>query len=202
MAGAESLPGLASNSFHFLPGAIAEHLTSFGAVFDNNSQTKITEWIRAGATASAGTVTEPYANWVKFPHARVFAHQVAGCTTLESLTQAIRCPLQILLLGDPLASPWAPRSSITLQGLTNSLLTQPTVLTANIAARDGDVFNRFMFLIDGKTVQAAGISPKTTLMPDTLSTGPHTVRVVAYKVGSVRAQIFTETTFEVKGKTP
>jgi hypothetical protein len=39
-------------------------------------------------------------------------------------------------------------------------------------------------------------------MPDTLSTGPHTVRVVAYKVGSVRAQIFTETTFEVKGKTP
>ena len=98
MAGSAELPEIAKGQFRFRPGAIAEHLTSFGAAFDNNAQTKITEWIRAGATASAGTVVEPYSIWMKFPHARVFALQAMGCTILESLSQSIRCPLQTLLI--------------------------------------------------------------------------------------------------------
>ncbi|MEI7881819.1 MAG: TIGR03790 family protein, partial [bacterium] len=198
MAGAADLPEIARHKFLFRPGAIAEHLTSFGAAFDNNGQTKITEWIRAGATASAGTVTEPLSIWMKFPHARVFSLQAAGCTILESLIQSIRCPLQILLIGEPLASPWAPRSNVSIQGLKEGKLDKKTVITAEISARDGEVFNRFMFLLDGKTLQPLGKSPSATLDPAPTTHGRHTVRVIAYKVGTVRSQIFSETSFEVK----
>jgi len=202
MAGAAELPEIAKGQFRFLPGAIAEHLTSFGAAFDSNGQTKISEWIRAGATASAGTVTEPMSIWMKFPHARVFSHQVAGCTMLESLIQSIRCPLQILLMGDPLANPWAPRSTMSIQGLQEAGLSENTTVTAKIESRNGDVFNRFMFLLDGKTLQALGKSPVATLDPATMTSGRHKLRVVAYRTGSVRSQIFVESTFSIVPQTP
>ena len=198
MAGAAELPGIAKGQFRFRPGAIAEHLTSFGAVFDNNGQTKITEWIRAGATASAGTVTEPYSAWQKFPHARVFSFQMAGCTVLESLIQSIRCPLQILLIGEPLASPWAPGSTITLTGLDGGVLERATSVTVKITAHPSELFNRFTFLLDGRTFQQPGPFPTTTLEPASLPSGRHTLRVVAHQVGPVRSQIFAETSFEVK----
>ena len=101
----------------YQPGAFADHLTSFAAVFDQASHSKLSTWIKAGTTASAGPVVEPYANWGKFPHARTFAHQARGCTMLESLTQGIRCPLQILLVGDPLSAPYAPRVSLDVTGM-------------------------------------------------------------------------------------
>ncbi len=202
MAGAAEIPGITNNLFHFLPGAIAEHLTSFGAAFDNNQQTKITAWIRACATASAGTVTEPYSIWMKFPHARVFSYQVAGCTILESLIQSIRCPLQSLFIGEPLANPWAARSRMTIQGLTDNVLLQRTSLSANITFLDGDVFSRFVFLLDGKTLQASSKSSEVPLDPATMTIGHHKLRVVAYRVGSVRSQIFAETSFEVRRKSP
>ena len=98
-------------------GCMADHLTSYGAAFNAPDQTKISEWLRAGATASAGTITEPYAVWTKFPHARFYAHYAAGGTMIESFYQALASPLQILLLGEPLARPWADPVSITVVNL-------------------------------------------------------------------------------------
>jgi len=86
----------------FVPGAMAEHLTSWAAQFQK-PQTKCTAWLDAGATVTAGTVTEPYNVWLKFPHARFFTHYAAGCTAMESFFQSIFSPVQILLLGDPLS---------------------------------------------------------------------------------------------------
>jgi hypothetical protein len=176
----------------FLPGAMAEHLTSFGAAFDAAPQTKISEWIRAGAGASAGTVTEPMSAWPKFPHARYFAHLASGCTSLEAFHQALKCPLQILLLGDPLSSPWAPRSTLTIEGPVGQPLRGRAKFHARIAARDGDVFNRFRFLLDGRPLAPLGTEPGITLDAAVLAPGPHRLRAVAHKVGSVRAQIFAE----------
>jgi hypothetical protein len=184
----------------FLPGAMAEHLTSFGAAFDTGDQTKITEWIRAGATASAGTVTEPMALWPKFPHARFFTHLASGCTTLESFYLSLRCPLQTLLVGDPLAAPWAPVSRISLQGIDTGRLRDRTTVTAVVQARHGEMFNRYLFLMDGKIVQEAGKTPTASIDPAALAAGPHALRVVAYRVGTVRGQIFTELAFTVDRK--
>jgi hypothetical protein len=198
MTGAADIPALSAGRFTFHPGAIADNLTSFGAAFENKGQTKISEWIRAGATASAGTVTEPLSIWTKFPIARVFAHPVAGCTILESYFQAIRCPLQILIIGDPLACPWGPASSISLDGLPAGPLAERRVVSASVNSRESEFFNRFLFLLDGRTLQAAGRSPELTLDPAAIPAGKHKLRVVAYGVGSVRSQIFFETELEVK----
>jgi hypothetical protein len=198
MAGAAEIPEAAEGRLHFLPGAIAEHLTSFGAVFDNGSQTKITAWIRAGATASAGTVVEPFAFWSKFPHARVFAHAQAGCTILESFYGSIRCPLQILLIGEPLAAPRAAQSQLVIQGLSTNTVSDRRTVSAEIKSKGGEVFTRFLFLLDGRTLQLPGKDASATLDPSGLSAGHHTLRIVAYTAGSVRSQIFSEIEFEVK----
>jgi len=89
-----------------VPGAFAEHLTSFAATFDTPGQTKLTEWIDAGAAGSVGTVTEPYSLWTKFPMAVVFERYLAGNTLLEALSQSIASPYQSLIVGDPLCRPW------------------------------------------------------------------------------------------------
>ena len=51
-----------------LPGAIVESLTSTSGVMrERAGQTPLSNMIRHGATASSGTVTEPYALQAKFP---------------------------------------------------------------------------------------------------------------------------------------
>jgi hypothetical protein len=183
----------------FRPGCMAEHLTSFGAVFDQNGQTKLTAWLRAGATASAGTITEPMSIWTKFPHARYFVHAAAGNTVMECFYQSIKCPLQILPVGEPLAAPWRPAARLTLSGMpTNGLLTASATVTASVQNETGLMFNRFLFLLDGRTVQPAGSSAEITLTPAGLTPGPHTLRAVAYAVGLVRHQAFAETFFHVE----
>lgn len=183
----------------FLPGCMAEHLTSFGAVFEHNSQTKLTAWLRAGATASAGTITEPMAIWSKFPHARYFVHAAAGNTVMECFYQSIRCPLQILPVGEPLAAPWQPAARLTLGGLpANGLLGAPTTVTASVQSGTGAAFNRFLFLLDDRTIRPVGPSPEVTLRPAGLAPGPHTLRAVAYAVGLVRYQVFAERLFQVE----
>ena len=199
MTGAADIPEATTGRFHFLPGAVAEHLTSFGAAFDNPCQTKITAWIRAGATASAGTVAEPMSLWPKFPHARVFAHPLSGCTLIESLYQSLRCPLQTLIIGEPLSSPWGAQSRISFRDLSEgAIVTNRQIASTEIRAQNGEIFGRYMFLLDGRTFQPLGKQTSVTLDPAALSRGRHTLRVVAYRVGSVRCQIFSEMMFEVK----
>jgi hypothetical protein len=202
-----ALPGAATNilgatlgaadltlgpELRFRPGAMAEHLTSFGALFESREQTKITAWIRAGATASAGTITEPYALWPKFPNARFQVHMASGCTIMESFFQSIRCPLQILLIGEPLAAPWSPVSMLDLRGLPGGPLRGTVTVEASVTARGGEVFNRFLFLLDGRIVQPLGKTPTLKLDTASLKPGPHRLRAVAYEVGSVRGQIFAD----------
>jgi uncharacterized protein (TIGR03790 family) len=55
----------------FLPGAYADHLTSWGGMVTNlaneTSQATVLDWMNLGATASYGTVAEPCAYPEKFP---------------------------------------------------------------------------------------------------------------------------------------
>jgi len=199
MSGAADIPmPPAGPPSPFLPGAFAEHLTSFGAAFDYPGQTKITSWIRAGATASSGSVAEPLSVWGKFPHARIFSHQASGCTLLESVFQSVRCPLQLLVIGEPLARPWAPASTLSLQGLESGVLDKRITVTAVLHSRRNEVFPRYLFLLDGRTHRNLTKSPETVLDPVTLPRGRHVLVVVAYRTGSVRSQVFAEMPFEVK----
>ena len=181
----------------FVPGCMAEHLTSFGAVFEIG-QTKLTAWIKTGATASAGTITEPYAIWAKFPHARYFVHAASGCTIMESFYLSVRCPLQFLPVGEPLAAPWRPTARVSLSGLPDGPLREPVTVTATVQSDARYLFNRFLFLLDGRTLQPIGISERVTLSPAGLTPGRHTLRAVAYAVGAIRHQAFAESDFQVE----
>lgn len=181
----------------FVPGCMAEHLTSCGAMFDGSGQTKLTAWLRAGATASSGTVIEPLAIWTKFPHARYFVHAAAGETIMESFYQSVKCPLQLLPVGEPLAAPWKPAARLTLRGLPDGPLREPVTVVASVQSEAGTLYNRTLFLVDGKTFQPTGKSPKVALPPAGLAPGMHTLRAVAYAVGSVRHQAFAEKSFTV-----
>lgn len=197
MTGAAEVAEAAPGRIHFLPGAIADNLTSYGAAFDTGGQTKLSAWIRAGATAAAGTVVEPYSIWQKFPHSRIFTYPRSGCTLLESYFQALRWPLQILILGDPLASPWSPRSTLVLEGLEGGPLTGRRTIQAKLTIRDGETFSRTHFLLDGRTLQPPGREATAVVEAAGLKQGKHTLRAIAYGTGAVRAQVFTETVFEV-----
>lgn len=60
------------NTNHFLPGAVADHLTSFGGNLTDTTQMSALRWLDAGATGSYGTVVEPCNYTAKFPHPGLF----------------------------------------------------------------------------------------------------------------------------------
>ncbi|MCK6425331.1 MAG: TIGR03790 family protein [Burkholderiaceae bacterium] len=105
--GAARLQGL--EALPWLPGALADHLTSFGGQLDGASgQTPATAWIDAGATASYGTVSEPCNHPGKFPHPQLaLLHYLQGSSALEAYWKSVKWPQQGLFVGEPLAAPFA-----------------------------------------------------------------------------------------------
>jgi len=186
MTGASKVNPTAGNVY--MAGAVADHLTSHAANFGHAHQTKLSEWIEAGCTASAGTVTEPVSVWAKFPSARFFTHYAAGCSILESFYQSIRCPLQILLVGEPLAQPWAPRAEVVLHGV-GDVVSGTIEVRAEVRSEPLHGYRGLVFLIDGGVVGAG-----KSLVFDTrsLENGPHRLRAVAYRTGLIRNQAFRE----------
>jgi len=187
----------------YLPGCMAEHLTSHAANFGNLTQTKVSAWIAAGATASAGTVTEPMSIWTKFPNARFFVHYAAGCSVIESFYQSIRSPLQILLVGDPLAQPWAPKARMTFSNFGDGPVTGTLQVQADVYTQPPFRYGRFMPLLDGKVPDAyveSGPQAGSGIEVDTrtLANGPHLLRVVAFRSGMVRSQVYHERRIEVR----
>lgn len=98
------------DTIKWLPGALADHLTSTGGALVGGGQMPITEWIGSGATASYGTVSEPCNHLQKFPHPQVLLlNYVQGSTAIEAYWRSVAWPLQGLFIGEPLAAPFARR---------------------------------------------------------------------------------------------
>ena len=114
--GLASVPQLGSNQF--LPGAAADHLTSFGGLLPGgNGQMPATDWLAAGATASYGTVEEPCNHVDKFPKASVLIeHYLRGATLIEAYWKSVAWPGQGLFVGEPLARPWNQAPSLLVEG--------------------------------------------------------------------------------------
>jgi uncharacterized protein (TIGR03790 family) len=95
----------------WLPGALADHLTSFGGQLDEKGgQMSALAWIASGATASHGTVSEPCSHLQKFPHPQVLLLNYAqGSSALEAYWRSVAWPQQGVFIGEPLAAPFARR---------------------------------------------------------------------------------------------
>ncbi|WP_028100365.1 TIGR03790 family protein [Pseudoduganella violaceinigra] len=92
------------DTLHFLPGALADHLTSWGGDLLGSTQMSSLRWLEAGATASYGTVSEPCSHWQKFPHpAILLRHYLSGATAIEAYWRSVAWPAQGVFIGEPLA---------------------------------------------------------------------------------------------------
>ena len=103
------LPHVAKlDTLRFLPGALADHLTSVGGDLLGEGQMSSLRWLEAGATASYGTVSEPCNYWQKFPNSTVLLrHYLGGATAIEAYCKSGGWPAQGLFIGEPLAAPYA-----------------------------------------------------------------------------------------------
>lgn len=103
--GLEHVPKLKTNNF--LPGAIADHLTSAGGQLTDSSQMSSLRWLEAGATGSYGAVVEPCNFSGKFPNpAIVIDHYTRGETLIEAYWKSVQMPGQGIFIGEPLAIPF------------------------------------------------------------------------------------------------
>ena len=131
--GLTRVPGL--DRIGFRPGAMADHLTSFGGRLpapehtdedageaagrllsgiarhavgaDDTGQMSAIEWLRAGATGSYGSVVEPCNLPGKFPHPGLaILRYLGGSTLIEAYWSSVAMPGEGVFIGDPLASPF------------------------------------------------------------------------------------------------
>ncbi len=94
-------------TLHFVPGAVADHLTSTGGFLDNNDQMSSLRWLEAGATGSYGTVVEPCNFPQKFPIPGIVIQQyLRGETLIEAYWKSVAWPGEGIFIGEPLANPY------------------------------------------------------------------------------------------------
>jgi uncharacterized protein (TIGR03790 family) len=102
------------DTLRWVPGALADHLTSFGGLLDQTQgQSTALAWIESGVTASYGTVSEPCNHLEKFPHPqKLLLHYLQGSSALEAYWKSVAWPQQGVFVGEPLAAPFARRSAL------------------------------------------------------------------------------------------
>jgi uncharacterized protein (TIGR03790 family) len=124
----------------FVPGAIADSLTSYGGlIYQPNDHTTLLVFLNAGACASYGTVTEPCNYLQKFPSPQDYFYQARGFSLAECYYQSLANPYQGLIVGEPLTAPFARPPTGTWVNLpTNSVLSGITNLTLQCTASAPD----------------------------------------------------------------
>jgi hypothetical protein len=97
----------------YLPGSLADHLTSHGGNFLSGSQMPFTEWLKDGVVASSGTIREPWTSESfsqiagKFSKvSTLWKEYYTGASALESYWKSVQLPGNTNLGGEPLANPW------------------------------------------------------------------------------------------------
>ncbi len=103
--------GIRTNRFR--PGAVADHLTSFGGKLTDSPQMSALRWLEAGATGSYGTVVEPCNFPAKFSDpGLLLTYYRRGDTLIESYWRSVAMPGQGVFIGEPLARPWPVRGGL------------------------------------------------------------------------------------------
>lgn len=181
-------PDIDGGNFTILPGAYCDHLTSFAATFDTSSQTKVSAWIRKGATASWGTVEEPCNYPGKFPHARSQVFLFRGASMGEAVFRSVSfTPFQGLLYGDPLCRPFDYPVTVSVQDPPGDPVSGVVEIRPGASTdKPGALVLDFEVAVDNRKVAGDFILPLTFDSTD-LADGWHDLRVFAYDTSLVRS---------------
>ena len=195
MTGTQSFDWKASGC-RLVPGAICDNLTSFGGVFTPGAgQTPLSEFIRAGAAGSSGTVIEPYAIQAKFPHPSLHVHYARGANLAEAFYQSVQAPYQLLVVGDPLCQPWAVIPTVDVAAgdaggslaagatLSGTVTLQPKATLPGVGTVD-----RYELFVDGLRTGRCGPGGRLALDTTAVANGYHELRVVAFSGTAVETQ--------------
>jgi len=165
-----------------LPGAFADHLTSFAGHFGTTQQTKMSRWIARGASGSLGAVEEPCNYDGKFPRAQLHSTYIKGATLGESyFRSALYVPFQMLLYGDPLTRPFAFIPMVQVPGfpagpVSGAVQLTPSATTSHPTAG----IDRVELFVDGRPVLTRSPGSPFVIDTTTLTDGFHEIRFVAY----------------------
>lgn len=169
-----------------VPGAIAEHLTSFGAHFGTPGQTKCVRFLEAGAAGTCGTVAEPYAVQQKFPVPQVHVHYARGVSMAEAIYQSVWGPYQLLVLGDPLARPFATFADVELAGPSTRRSWKGTVtIRPHVEPADGHAIRAVELWVDGRFTAEAAVGEDIEWDTTGVDDGAHDVRLVAVEDSAI-----------------
>jgi uncharacterized protein (TIGR03790 family) len=149
----------------FVPGAMADCLTSFGGeIFQDTGQTTLLAFLGAGASGSYGTVTEPCNYLNKFPDAQNYFYQSRGFSLGECYYQSLTNTYEGLVCGEPLAAPFAQTASGAWSGLgSNALISGTTNLVVQFNASDAlHPLQQLDLFLDGTWLQTVtNIAPQS-----------------------------------------
>ena len=122
----------------FVPGGLADILTSWsGTLFENSGQINLLMLVGYGVTGCYGTVIEPCSYLPKFPSPQNYFYQARGFSMAECYYQSVTNPYQGLLVGEPLAAPFALSPAGAWASLpANALLSGMTNLSLQVNAAD------------------------------------------------------------------
>lgn len=192
VAGTRDFDWAASKSA-FLPGAIAESLTSYGGHFGHFPQTKLSEFLRYGAAGSSGAVREPYALVEKFPLPHLHVHYADGVSLAEAFYLSVLSPYQLLVVGEPLARPFAQFAEVSLPGWEAAGRAEGAVggvlrLQARVREAPGRPIERMELWVNGLPVGSATPDEALVLDTQTLADGAHELRVVAVEAGAIETR--------------
>ena len=186
------------NSCTYPAGALVDVLESFGLVpqnFDPDqgiAQVPATWWVTAGATGVQGTVYEPYN--VAFPDGFMLEPYVDGYNLGETWYQGIPYLYWMnLVLGDPLAAPYAKRPVVLIaQPVAGGMVSGTQVsLSATASTPKPTGIKTMEFFIDNQLVASPlGGSSLYKWDSTTVADGWHRFEVVAYE----NSKYYTQTT--------
>ena len=140
----------------FVPGAMADNLTSYGGlILVPNDHTTLLAFLNAGACGSYGTVTEPCNYLQKFPSPEDYFYQARGFSLAECYYLSLANPYQGLIVGEPLAAPFAKPGAGTWNNLSaGATLAGTTNLSFQFAASDaGRPLQQVDLFLDGVWAQ-------------------------------------------------
>lgn len=182
-----AIPGA---GFSFAQGTFADHLTSWGALFDctGSCQTPVSAWITQGASASDGTVEEPCASTDIFPSANFHYYYAQGMSIGESYLRSLASlPTHNLLYGDPLTRAFAQFPSVTVTNPPTGNQSGSITITASASTTlSGAQIASLDLLVDGVKMGSAAPGSAFSLNTKNLPDGRHDLRVLAYDNSAVR----------------
>jgi hypothetical protein len=164
-----------------VPGAIADNLTSLGGAMTTSAQTKLSEFLRFGAAASSGAVTEPYSIQNKFPHPMIHVHYVDGLTAAEAFYSSVTCPYQLLIVGDPLCNPFGRPPRFDLDVSSKEVKSNETIklgMKPILNERTTEP-EQLQLMVDGLARGQSGFQPNINMKFDPNNQGAYELRLVS-----------------------